>query len=138
MMKVVTFNCKNFKSHYKFVEKLINENYIIFIIVHWLKPKEKFMINNILSDHKLIFQSDMVDSSKLTRGRPFGGKCWVIRYDVNSVSYEHFNDIISIIKIYDGNGKFIYLFGAWIQFDDGSIERVSELVSAFSLIESYI
>ena len=43
-----------------------------------------------------------------------------------------------MIKICDGNGKFIYLFGAWIPFDDGSRERVSELVSAFSLIESYI
>ena len=96
------------------------------------------MINNILSDHKLIFQSDMVDSSQSTRGRPFGGKCWVIRNDVNLVSYELFSDIISMIKICDGNGKFIYLFGAWIPFDDGSRERVSELVSAFSLIESYI
>ena len=47
MMKIVTFNCKNFKSNYKFVEKLINENDIIFLIEHWLKPKEKFMIKNI-------------------------------------------------------------------------------------------
>ena len=79
------------------VDKLIKNNDIVFLIEHWLRPKEQFLINNLVDSHKINYQYGMQDSPQLSRGRPFGGKYWIIINNVKLAAFEVFNDLISMI-----------------------------------------
>ena len=91
------------------------------VIKDW--PKEQSLINNLVDLHKIINKSYIRDSPHLSRERPFGSKCLIIRNNVQLAAFEMFNDLklTSIIKVVIGADKFVYIFGAWIPFDDGTI-----------------
>ena len=76
-MKIVSYNCKNFKSNHLMIKKLIDQNQICFFVEHWLEENEAYLFNDICNNHSIIFKSDF-DRMVNSRGRPFGGKFWVI------------------------------------------------------------
>ena len=57
---------------------------ISFIIENWLSDEEAYLFNQ-LSDHSVFFQSDFSiaygSGETRRRGRPFGGKFWVVKND---------------------------------------------------------
>ncbi len=78
------------------VEKLLNFD-IIFLIEHWLRDDEQYLINEIALDHSVIFRSHMelpTSNRKRTRGRPHGCTCWLIKKSLDVVAHENFNNII--------------------------------------------
>ena len=85
-MNISSFNCKNFKSNFYFLKKLINSHDISFVIEHMLSDEEAYLFNQLSHHHSILFQSDfsIANGSGETRrrGRPFGGKCWVVKNDV--------------------------------------------------------
>ena len=44
-----------------------------------------------------------------------------MRNNVKLAAFEMFNDFISMIKVDIGVDKFVYIFGAWIFFDDCTV-----------------
>ena len=55
------------------------------------------------------------------RGRPFGGKCLLIKKNFEVLSYDFGNPNFSYIKINMGHRNLI-LIGVWIPFNDKSQE----------------
>ncbi len=137
-MNIVSYNCKNAKANRLMLEHLINNNDIIFLIEHWLRPDEQYIINDLISEHRAIFKSDMqAISSKKTRGRPFGGRCWLIKNSIKVLAVEDFNIVISMVKIALPNSV-LFLFALWIPFDDGTSDRLTAFQSTLDMLESYI
>ena len=73
-----------------------------------------------------------------SRGRPFGGKCWVIDNKFKVKSFEELSNEISLITLELDKEINIHIFGVWFPFDDNSMERLTILKSNLSLLESYI
>ena len=95
-MNLATFDCKNLKSNFHYLKELINSHDISFIIEHWLSDEEDFLFNQLSDKHSILFQSDFsfanCPGSTRRRGRPFGGKCWVVKNDVKIKSHEVLNN----------------------------------------------
>ena len=93
-MNLATFNCKSFKSKFSFFKRVFNSHDISIFIEHWLSDEEAF--NQLSNQHSILFQSDFSFSncpgSTRRRGRPFGGKCWVVKNDVKIKSHEVLNN----------------------------------------------
>ena len=93
-MKIVSYNCKNFRANFAHIKSIIDNNDICFFIEHWLGEEDAYLFNNISNDHSIIFLSDYSHLERdLTRkkGRPHVGKCWVIRNNYRVVSFENLN-----------------------------------------------
>ncbi|CAF0891594.1 unnamed protein product [Brachionus calyciflorus] len=61
-MKLVSFNCKNFKSNYLTIDEfiIINKPDVLFLCEHWLNSHESFLINDRYKhNYNLVYQSDM-------------------------------------------------------------------------------
>lgn len=85
-MKIISFNCRNFKSNYLAVDKLVEKEIdIIFLCEHWLNSNEQNLINDRYDDNfNIFFQSDMdINFNKKLYGRPYGGKCWLVKKNIN-------------------------------------------------------
>ena len=140
-MKLASYNCKNIKTNQLMVQKLLDEFDIVFLTEHWLKPNEQSIINNLSSNFRVIFHSDMAPvapNNALHRvGRPFGGICWLIKNDIEVLSFERFNSATSMIKIRVGLND-VFIFGVWIPFDNGTSERLASFQSNLALLESYV
>ena len=140
-MNLVSFNCHNLKKNHLMVQKLINDFDSIFLIEHWLTNDEKYLISDLINDHSMIFESDMHDfSNKRKPGRPFGGRCWLIKNSVKVLAVEQFNKIVSMIKIrvsVNNVNKNMYIFGVWVPFDNGCQERLAAFQTTLALLESY-
>lgn len=79
-MKIVIFNCQNFKSNIVIIEKIVNSCDLIFLIEHWLNSEEHYLLTERYPNHNIFFQSDMdVTKFEKNRGRPYGGKCWLVK-----------------------------------------------------------
>ena len=141
-MNLATFNCKNFKSNFHYLKELINSHDISFIIEHWLSDEEAFLFNQLSDQHSILFQSDFsvanCSGSTKRRGRPFGGKCWVVKNDVKIKSHEVINNDISIIEVAKNSSESFILVGVWLAFDDNSLERLANFQSNISLLESIL
>ncbi|RNA12682.1 hypothetical protein BpHYR1_028277, partial [Brachionus plicatilis] len=75
------------------------------------------------------------DHSFVSRGRPFGGKCWIIKKDIKILSYDFEESCFSNLNVMK-NEKIYNLIGTWVPFDDGSQTRLAEFKSLVSLLES--
>lgn len=134
-MKLATYNCKNFKSNTKMICELINTNDICFFIEHWLAEEEAYLFNELNSTKSILFESEF-SLSENRRGRPFGGKCWVIDERFNVLSYETISGCVSRVVISGRDGFKCVIYGVWIPFDDNTPERLSIIQSTLSLLES--
>ena len=93
-IKIATYNCYNFKANTIYIKKLIDNNDICLFIEHWLDLYEKYLLEDICSDHNIYFHSDY-DKSKCKNGRPYGGMCWVIKKSINILNFVQYNEKIS-------------------------------------------
>ncbi|CAF1008894.1 unnamed protein product [Brachionus calyciflorus] len=71
------------------------------------------------------------------RGRPHGGKCWIVRKKFNVFEFDFFSPNYSLLKICYGLKNFNFV-GVWVPFDNGSIERLVNFISFLSSLESIL
>ena len=90
-MRITSFNCQNFKSNRVLIDKIVQNFDVIFLCEHWLNSEEYYLLTERYTNHNLFFQSDMEVSALETRGRPFGGKCWLVSKSLNVLEYDFFN-----------------------------------------------
>ena len=115
---------------------------ICFFIEHWLGEEESHYFNELTNQHSILFESDFSCESRLnckgSKGRPFGGRCWVIRNDIKVIEYLRLSNVLSKISIEDPKGSKMSIFGIWQPFDDGSMLKLSGLQSNLSMLEAEI
>lgn len=77
-IKICSFNTNGAKRNLNFLQLLINQNDFIFLCETWLLDHESHKFLNSLSSTHLVFhKSDM--SVSPVRGRPFGGRAFIIK-----------------------------------------------------------
>ena len=136
-MDIVTYNCLNFKANHRMVKNLIDSNHICYFIEHWLGSDDAYLFNEICNNHSIIFSADY-DNDNRRRGRPFGGKCWVLHNSIRLIEHTELSRAISKITIESEDMGKISIFGIWQPFDDGSHEKLALLQSTISILESEI
>ena len=68
----------NFVSLY--VSNLVQNNDIFYLTETWLNDSEVNQFESIFNNYNIFHQSDMsIEDSYQLRGRPFGGKCWLLK-----------------------------------------------------------
>lgn len=138
-MIISSFNCKNLKTNHLMVEKILKNSDITFLIEHWLSEEDSQLLDRFGDDYKIIFESDYSMTDFKRRGRPFGGRAWIIRKNIRMKSYIKYNKNISVIEIYiNDQVESLNIVGVWLPFDDGTVESWSELNSAYSVIETIV
>ena len=71
-------------------------------------------------------------------GRPFGGKCWVIANHIKVKSHEVLNNDVMVLEINNGSDQSVFLVGIWLPFDDNSYDRLANIQSNISLLETFL
>jgi len=139
-MDIVSYNCQNLKSNVNMVRDLILNNDVCFFIEHWLGEEEAFYFNELSDEHQILFEADYSCEARLrcdgAKGRPFGGRCWVVRNCLRVLEYESLSKVLSKITIEDLKGSRVSIFGVWQPFDDGSVMRFSNLQSNLSMLSA--
>lgn len=135
MTKLISYNCQNFKANKLMIEKLVNYSNVLFLIEHWLCDSEKYMIENSFIDKKVIFYSHY-DKRINTKGRPFGGLCWIIDKDFKVLESNLINNHIAKITLNDERTGILNLYGVWLPFDDNRIESHAKFEQSLSLLET--
>ena len=88
--KVVSYNCRGWKSGSNYVQSLLQSCDICLIQEHWLLREN--LDSLIISDDFLSVGVSGMDSSLLLTGRPFGGCCILYRKSLSSVVHRIFTD----------------------------------------------
>ena len=79
-LNFVSLNVKNFKTNYLYVSNLVQNNDIFYLTETWLNDSEVNQFESIFNNYNIFHQSDMsIEDSYQLRGRPFGGKCWLLK-----------------------------------------------------------
>ena len=88
----------------------------------------------------ILFFSLVLITTKLLiipeKGRPHGGKCWVIRKNLIVKSFENLSEVVSKLEVYASNFETVLIYGLWIPFDDRTPAKFGLLQSTFSLLEA--
>ena len=136
ILKLATFNCRNYKSNKNNVNNLANNNDITFICEHWLLESEQLIIKRNLPHHHVYLHADESVKDRLGRGRPFGGFCWLIKKEFENIKFIMYNKSVSQIIITRKNGNKINIFGVWLPYENNSSENFEMLKNCFSIIEA--
>ena len=136
-MNIVSYNCQNLKSNIAMVKKLIVNSDVCFFIEHWLGEEESFYFSHLSDQHSILFDSDFNCAERLctyvVKGRPFGGRCWVIKNNIRVIEYQNMSKALSRVSIEDLNGSRVSIFGVWQPFDDGSVMKLANLHTNLSM-----
>ena len=127
----------NFKANKLMISDLVSKFDKCFVIEHWLGSDDSFYFNDICSYHSIIFNSDYANSVT-RRGRPFGGKCWVIHNRLRIVEHTELSNSISKIILDVPNFGHLCIFGIWQPFDDGSHDKLASAYTSISILETEI
>ena len=123
-LKLVSYNCLNFKSNRDVISDIIYKNDASFFIEHWLNTEEKYLFEEICKgEYNIIFHSDYDITNGIPKGRPHGGLCWVIHRRFNLVSQTIFNKNLIKVSIQREDITF-NLYGTWLPYDNNSPESL--------------
>jgi hypothetical protein len=138
-MKVVSFNCYNFKSNQLMVKKLMKNFDICYFCEHWLGNSEGYLFNDICENQSSIFSADFENCEydfKSKKGRPFGGRCWIINDKIPIKEYEVLNKAVSRLTVIGDDGNEVIIYGIWQPYDDGTVEKLGFFHSTIAMLES--
>ena len=96
-LKLVSFNCKGFKSWQGYIQELIQKNDVTFLCEHWLQQNEIVLVQESLSEENYwsILKSSVDQESPLI-GRSHGGTGFVCHKNIECDS-----DRVCMIQIFD-------------------------------------
>ena len=127
-----SLNVKDFKANHIFFKYLADYSNISFFHELWLKPSEINLIKNIFpqKNKNILFKSDM--TSTYTKGRPFGGQCWVIDKIFKISENEFLNKNVSYVILKFEQFEFA-IVGTHMPFDDSNNRDNSKSMYELSL-----
>jgi hypothetical protein len=140
-INILSFNIKNFKTNnYYLTNEIVNSNIdICFITETWLAEEENQLIYDKFGrNFNILCQNEMSINTE-RRGRPFGGKCWLLNKKLKIGRHEYLNNDISFTEIVDkcGFSKAIVI-GVHLPFDDNSNNKIANYISNLEIIKSII
>ncbi len=83
-MKIVTWNCKNFKTNVPWLTSIGMDFDILLLQETWLFDFEENLVSSLFPNCTCITASSMKNNKNSTRGRPFGGTAVIIKKEFNS------------------------------------------------------
>lgn len=130
-----SLNVKDFKANHIFFKYLSDTSNISFFHELWLKPSEINLIKNIFpqKNKTVLFKSDM--TAAYTKGRPFGGQCWVFDKYFKISENEFLSKHLSYLILKYEQFEFA-IIGTHMPFDDSNNRDNSK--SMFELTLSLI
>jgi hypothetical protein len=140
-LNILSLNIKNFKTNnYYSTNEIENSNInVCFITETWLVEEENQIITERFGMHFNVSNQNEMSISKERRGRPFGGKCWLINKKLIVGKHEYLNNDISFIEIVDKNGfSKVIVIGVHLPFDDNSDNKIAIYISNLEIIKSII
>ena len=140
-IKILSFNIKNYKTNNYFLSKQAADNNIdiIYLTETWLGEEENYIINsNFGHSYNVLNHNEFLISTR-SKGRPFGGKSWLVNKNINLEKYEFINNDVSYIVIDDYNNQSnLLIIGVHIPFDDNSSYRLASYESNLQIIENLV
>jgi hypothetical protein len=140
-IKILSFNIKNYKINNYFLSKQAADNNIdiIYSTETWLGEEENYIINNNFGHSYYVLNHNEFLISTRSKGRPFGGKSWLVNKNINLIKYEFINNDVSYIVIDDYNNQSnLLIIGVHIPFDDNSSYRLASYESNLQIIENLV
>jgi hypothetical protein len=136
---LLAFNIKNIKTNNVFIQDKINQIDVCYLTELWLHSGEQYILDTMFcNNYNIHFQSDMSIADSYKKGRPFGGKCWLIKKDLKINKCEFINQQISYVNISTAQDSSIIIIGVYLQFDNNTTERFNEFISNLQLISTII
>ena len=78
----------------------MQNNDIFYLTETWLNDSEVNQFESLFNNYNIFHQSDMsIEDSYQLRGRPFGGKCWLLKKQLKVKKVEFINKILSIVEL---------------------------------------
>ena len=86
---------------------------MIFVI---LGNSEGYLFNDICENQSSIFSADFENCEydfKSKKGRPFGGRCWIINDKIPIKEYEVLNKAVSRLTVIGDDGNEVIIYCIW-------------------------
>ena len=135
---ILNLNVRNFKTNHVYTkEAFINNSIdIMFLSELWLHEGEEEYLQHIFPNTNIYFQSDIsVESKYSKRGRPFGGKAWIIRNEIIIMKQKWVNEEISYVVISNEKNIAMYIIiGVYLRHDNNTTVRMCEYTSNLQII----
>ena len=109
-----SLNVKNLKSNHAFTSSLVSAADISFLSELWLRPNEINLLKKI-TDKTILFRSDI--DEKYGKGRPFGGRVWIINNSFKLINSDFLNRHVSYVQL-EKNGVNYFIIGVYMPFDN--------------------
>ena len=109
-----SLNVKNLKSNHAFTSSLVSATDISFLSKLWLRRSEINLLKNI-TDKAILFRSDI--DEKYVKGRPFGGRAWIINNSFKLINSDFLNRHVSYVQL-EKNGVNYFIIGVYMPFDN--------------------
>ena len=116
-LSIISFNSNGVKRNVNFVQYLCQYD-IIYLCETWLHLKESLdYLNNLSTNHNFIHNSDM--SIHPFKGRPLGGRSFIINKRIKVIKYEFINRYLATLSCND-NSNIISLISCYFPYDNGT------------------
>lgn len=129
-------NCKNLKGNFVYAQYLTEISNIIYLNELWTKKNEINIINDLVSSkfkkNRPIYKSDMTDVP--TKGRPFGGQCWLLDDSCDILESEFISRHLSFVNFKIFDSEFIAI-GVYMPFNDPKKEIIQEVYLKLHYLE---
>jgi hypothetical protein len=140
-INILSFNVKNIKTNnYYLTQEIVNNNIdICYITETWLAEEETQIVYDKFGSKFNVSNQNEFSISSERRGRPFGGKRWLINKKLKIGKHEYVNKDVSFTEFVndDGTSKFLVI-GVHLPFDDGTNSRISNFLSNLEIINSLV
>ena len=125
-VNISCLNVKNLKANLFYPNFLSEISNILYLNEHWLRKSDINIVKNMAKDtnKKILFKSDMEVASK---GRPYGGQCWLIDNSFEILESEFLSRYVSYVNL-KINGLRIGLIGVYMPFDDSKKKVDSKIL----------
>lgn len=129
-ISLASLNCFGMKNNKIYIEKLIENNDIVFIQEAWLDSHKKFdEIINPSKKYKTYFKTAMSEGKK--RGRPHGGIGWIVNGEIKNFNCKFITKRISYIKVAE-----TIIIGVYMHFEDGKSDTALNFENDLSIINT--
>ena len=136
MIKIASINTNGAIGNSCYLETIIKNNDITFVQEHWLNVNNKSFFKNICSNSEQIFFFSPMQSFP-TKGRPWGGLCWIINKNIECVNFEVIDDGICVIDVKINNYA-LSLIGVYLAYNSSKLDMQLRYENQLKLIEQTI